>query len=204
MSGREICDQLALHPHRGWKLLHALAMIGLLEEEHGERGEYSAVFQLSREAKEYFGPDGTQGFFFRELVLFWRGVAVLPFVDVLRGLPLPDAVRWPPPERKHAEHLETWMRVTAEGATKTIHASKAMQGAKRLLDVGGGDGTIGCDLPRCIPNWKPRSSICQRRHTWRVKTSPLAVAAIASRFTKGIFSRTSCQAASTESCSAAC
>ena len=152
MSGRDICDHLAMHPHRGWKFLHALAMIGLLDEEGGERGEYSAVFRLSKQAREYFGEDGTQGYFFRELVLYWRAVAVLPFADVLRGLPLPEAVRWPPVGRKHAEHLETWMRVTAEGATRTIHASGAMNGAKRLLDVGGGDGTIGCNLYALYPD----------------------------------------------------
>ena len=152
MSGREICDLLSLHPHRGWKFLHGLAMIGLLDEENGERGEYSATFRLSDEAKRYFGTDGRSGYFFRELIIYWRGVGVLPFVDVLRGLPLPEAVRWPPVGRKHAEHLETWMRVTADGATKTIIESGALTGAKRLLDVGGGDGTIGCNLQAAYPD----------------------------------------------------
>jgi precorrin-6B methylase 2 len=152
MTGRQICDTLALHPHRGWKFLHALSMIGLLDEKHGEMGGYDAVFSLSNEAREYFGDDGKQGYFLRELVTFWRGVEVLPFVQVLRGLTLPEAVRWPPVGRKHAEHLETWMRVTAEGATRTVLESGAMAGAKRLLDVGGGDGTIGCNLYHAYPD----------------------------------------------------
>jgi precorrin-6B methylase 2 len=181
MTGRKICDRLALHPHRGWKFLHALAMIGLLDEKGGERGEYDAIFSLSDEAKEYFGQDGSQGYFNRELVTFWRGVAVLPFVEVLRGLSLPDAVRWPPVGRKHAEHLETWMRVTAEGATKTIVESGAMDGAESLLDVGGGDGTIGCNLHAKYPNlditvfnlpesaFLARQNIASRRCSDRVK-----------------------------------
>ena len=84
-------------------------MGGLLEQTAGDHGEEDALFRLSAEAKEYFGDDGTQGYFCRDLVNYWRHVALLPFVNVLRGMPLPDAVRWPPPGLKEAEHLETWI-----------------------------------------------------------------------------------------------
>jgi predicted O-methyltransferase YrrM len=43
------------------------------------------------------------------------------------------------------------MRVTADGAIKTLYHSAAMLGADRLLDVGGGDGTIGCALAHEYP-----------------------------------------------------
>lgn len=146
MTAAEICRHLALDPHRGWKFLHLLAMTGLLDKEGGDRGEDDAVFRLSAEAKEYFGEDGMQGFYFRDLVNYWRNVACLPFIDVLQGMELPQAVRWPPPNPEAAEHLEGWMRMTADGAIATLLKSGAMHGAKRLLDVGGGDGTIGCAL----------------------------------------------------------
>jgi predicted O-methyltransferase YrrM len=151
MTAAEICRDLALDPHRGWKFLHLLAMTGLLDKEGGDRGEDVAVFRLSAEAKEYFGADGTQGYYFRDLVNFWRAVACLPFVDVLQGMELPNAVRWPPPNPEAAEHLELWMRVTADGAIATLLNSGVMQGAARLLDVGGGDGTIGCALAERYP-----------------------------------------------------
>jgi predicted O-methyltransferase YrrM len=154
MTAAEICRLLGLDPHRGWKFLHLLAMTGLLDESAGNHGEDEAVFCLSAEAKEYFGGDGTQGFYFRDLVNFWRNVACLPFIDVLQGMELPNAVRWPPPNPDAAEHLELWMRATADGAIATLVHSKAMEGGKRLLDVGGGDGTIGCALAEKLPGLK--------------------------------------------------
>ena len=146
-----ICERLKIDPHRGWKFLHLLAMNGLLDEQGGEFGEDDALFKLSAESREYFGERGTDGYFFRDLVHYWRNVAELPLRDVLGGLPLPQAVRWPPPGPEAAEHLETWMRVTSEGAISSILNSRVLEGANRLLDVGGGDGTIGCTLVRELP-----------------------------------------------------
>jgi len=150
LAANEICARLELNMHRGWKFLHLLAVLGLLTKFGGERGEDSAVFGLSPAALEYFGTDGKQGYYFRDLVTYWRNVACLPLIDVLRGMDLPEAVRWPPPP-EHALHLETWMRVTAQGALATIQHSQALVGAQRLLDVGGGDGTIGCALIKHYP-----------------------------------------------------
>ena len=144
LTAAEICLRLKLDPHRGWKFLHLLALAGLLDETGGEQGDDFAIFGLSGAAKGYFGEDGRGGYFFRDLVNYWRNVAILPLADVLEGMPLPEAVRWPPPGEEAAIHLETWMRVTADGAIKTLLHSDAMLGASRLLDVGGGDATIGC------------------------------------------------------------
>jgi hypothetical protein len=110
LPAAEICRRLSIDPHRGWKFLHLLSLAGLLVEEGGELGEDSARFSLSPLAKEFFGKDGTGGYFFRDTVHYWRRVAVLPFAEVLRGMPLPEAVRWPPPGAEAATHLETWMR----------------------------------------------------------------------------------------------
>jgi len=154
LTAREICDRLAVHPHRGWKFLHLLAMMGLLAEENGERGEYDAVYRLSDQSKEFFGEYGTEGYFFRDLVNYWRNVAILPTVEVLRGMVLPNAVRWPPQGKAAAEHLETWMRVTAGGAIKTLTTSGAVEGVQHLLDVGGGDGTVGRALLDYYPDLK--------------------------------------------------
>ena len=170
LPAAEICRRLGIDPHRGWKFLHLLALADLLVEEGGELGEDSARFSLSSLAKDCFGDDGTGGYFFRDTVLYWRRVAVLPMAEVLRGMPLPEAVRWPPPGAEAAEHLETWMRVTADGAIKTLLNSDALRGAGRLLDVGGGDGTIGCALVEAYPELEvtvfnlPASAALARRH----------------------------------------
>ena len=146
MTAQALCTKLELHPDRGWKFLHLLAMSGLLIEQGGGRGHDDAVYSLSDDAKYFFGDDGKQGYFLRDLVDYWRRVSMLPLADVLRGMPLPEAVRWPPPDEKAAEHLETWMRLTAGGAIKALVNSSAMSGARTLLDAGGGDGTMGCAL----------------------------------------------------------
>lgn len=150
-TASELCERLRLDSHRGWKFLHLLAMMGLVDKQGGDRGEDDAVFRLSPLAQAYFGADGRGGFYYRDLVTYWRNVAELPLLDVLRGLPLPRAVRWPPPGPEQAEHLETWMRLTAQGAIGTIADSGAMEGAATLLDVGGGDGTVGCALVQRYP-----------------------------------------------------
>jgi len=151
MTAEEICQKLALHPQRGWKFLHLLAWIGLLSEEGGTRGRDDARYRLSKRSKQFFDPGGAGGYFFRELVCYWRYVAALPLLESLRGLPLPDAPRWPPEGLAAAEHIETWMRVTADGAVKALVASGTMKGVRRLLDVGGGDGTVGCLLTKEHP-----------------------------------------------------
>lgn len=183
LTAGEICRRLKLDPHRGWKFLHLLALAGLLDEDGAEHGGNFAIFALSTAAKEYFGEDGRGGYFFRDLVNYWRNVAILPLVDVLGGMPLPEAVRWPPPGEDAAIHLETWMRVTADGAIKALIQSAAMLGACRLLDVGGGDGTIGCALAHQYPQLEvtvynlpasaaiARRTIAERRFSRRVSVN---------------------------------
>src|ERR1700676_2283365 len=107
LAAEEICRRLNIEPHRGWKFLHLLALCGLLVEEGGELGEDAALFSLSPIAREYFGDDGTGGYFFRDLVHYWRRVAVLPLAEVLPGMPLPEAVRCPPSGAEAAAHLQT-------------------------------------------------------------------------------------------------
>lgn len=152
LSAAEICRSLSLHPQRAWKFLHLLSLVGLIERTGGDGEQDNASFALSARAKQFFGDDGSQGYYLRDLLTYWRNVACLPLVDVLRGMELPDAVRWPPPGLEQAEHLETWMRVTSAGALATLTQSDAMRGGQRLLDVGGGDGTIGCALAEQYPD----------------------------------------------------
>jgi len=203
LTAAEICRRLSLHPHRGWKFLHLLALAGLLDEQGGADGGDFSIYGLSATTKEYFGAEGTGGYFFRDLVSYWRNVAILPLAEVLGGMPLPEAVRWPPPGEEAAVHLETWMRVTADGAIKALHHSGAMLGAGRLLDVGGGDGTIGCALAHEYPqlqvtvfNLQASAALAQRTIRERRFTSRVVVHegnfledALPSGFDRVLFSR---------------
>ena len=150
MSAKAICTALKLDPHRGWKFLHSLALNGLLVEHNGELGDDTAEYALSDDCKEYFGSDGTGGYFFRDLLAFYRYLNDLDvsLADVVRGADLKGMVEWPPKTLDAAIHLEKWMTVTAYGAIQTLLASNAMHGAKTILDVGGGDGTIAVALVR--------------------------------------------------------
>lgn len=152
MKAVEICSELGLDMHRGWKFLHSLALAGLLDESNGERGDDTAEYSLSADSQSFFGTRGVaeDSYYFRDLVLFWRYVNDLPMslVSVLKGAKLPQMPVWPPATYQAAQHLEKWMTVTAAGATDTLLSSKAMEGAHRLLDVGGGDGTVAIAVVR--------------------------------------------------------
>jgi hypothetical protein len=110
-TAASICSKLGLDEHRGWKFLHDLALCGFLTETDALNCDMNAKYALSQDSKQFFGEDGTQGYFYRELVIFQRYVKDLkiPFVDVLRGASLPEMVQWPPQTPEAAQHLETWM-----------------------------------------------------------------------------------------------
>ena len=110
-----ICNKLGLDEHRGWKFLHDLALCGFLTESDAQNCDANTKYTLSEYAKRFFGEDGTEGYFYRELVLFQRYVKDLkvPFVDVLKGADLPEMVQWPPQTPEAAQHLETWMSKSA-------------------------------------------------------------------------------------------
>ena len=163
MQASEICKKLGMHPHRGWKFLHALHLAGLLDEKNGERGDDFAEYSLSSDAIDYFGDRGVvhDGYYFRDLVKFWRYLNDMPIslADVVRGAELPEMVQWPPKTPEAAEHLEYWMRVTATGAVTTLLTSHAMDGAKSILDVGGGDGSIAIALVQAATEANPDGTV---------------------------------------------
>jgi precorrin-6B methylase 2 len=148
LSAGDICRQLKLNEHRGWKFLHDLALCGFLKESQAQACDMSTQYALSDQTKRFFGEDGAEGYFYRELVTFQRYVKDLkiPFVDVLRGADLPEMVKWPPQTKEASQHLETWMTVSADGAIDRLVNSGTLEGSKRILDVGGGDGTIAISL----------------------------------------------------------
>lgn len=146
LSASTIIQKCGLDPKRGWKLLHGLSLIEILEEQGGTFGdEEETVYSLSADAKAFFGPKGTDGYFFREM-LYWQKVVTtdvqVPFRDVLLGASLPPQPEWPPENAFAAAWVEQWMISSSAGPISTIVNSDALAGVKRLLDVGGGDGCV--------------------------------------------------------------
>ncbi len=89
LQATKICSTLGLDLTRGWKFLHSLALSGMLMEEGGELGQDTAEFSLSNQAVEWFGVDGTEGYYWRDLIAFWKYVNYLnniPFTDMLKGV----------------------------------------------------------------------------------------------------------------------
>ncbi len=153
LPAQQICALLGLNLHRGWKFLHLLALSGLLEESNGVYSGDETLFGLSANATYYFGPTGTEGFFYRDLVAFWKKVANLSLIDVLRGAPVPEGIHWPYATPDSVAHFEYyWMRLTAAGSIDTLLQSQAVVNAHQLLDIGGGDGTVGCALCSAYPD----------------------------------------------------
>lgn len=156
LSAIEICDQLQLNTLRGWKFLHALSLAGLLIEKDGEMGQPTAQYALHPDVRIMLA-DGS--YFFKDYILFQKYVnnliAKVNFVDILKGAKLPVVVKWPPPTISEAAHIERWMAVTSKGALYSLIHSNALQGVKRLLDVGGGDGTMAIALNKHYADTNP-------------------------------------------------
>lgn len=152
LSAAEIIAQLGLHPTRGWKFLHICSMSELLTEIGGERGDDTAQYSLSPLAIKFFGDRGvtSDSYYFRDLVAYWRYLDSLPtnLASVLKGADLPIMPVWPPTTPENAQHLEKWMTVTAQGAIDTVISSHIMDNVEKIMDVGGGDGTIAIAIIR--------------------------------------------------------
>jgi SAM-dependent methyltransferase len=155
LSAEAIAKKLALHPHRARKWFHLLSLVGLVQEivppdklpGHGDE-----VYAITPMAQSLFGDDGKSGAFYRDRMRFWRNISGLDFNAVLRGLPLPLAVEWPPQTFEAATHLEWWMRITAPGAIQAIEKAVDLNTVTKMFDAGGGDGTMACAFAQSHQN----------------------------------------------------
>ncbi|MEY4579993.1 MAG: hypothetical protein RL701_4696 [Pseudomonadota bacterium] len=142
LTAAEVADALGLHLTRTAKWLVLLERVGLVRK-------HDAGYQNSESATGLFwDKDGRENFFMRDQLEYCRRVNALDFSAVLRGMPLPEAVRWPPRTKEAAEHLELWMSITANEAILALEHGAEWNSTKALLDVGGGDGGIACALAR--------------------------------------------------------
>jgi hypothetical protein len=148
----KIAHALNIHPFRAQKWLHLLSLIGLLDEKEETTEEKGFSYGLSPLSCGLVDENGKVFAYTADKLLFWQALAELDFISVLRGKPLPLAVRWPPQTFDSAYHLEWWMSATAEGAIKTIEKTINFDQYGRMLDAAGGDGTMACHFAKGHPN----------------------------------------------------
>lgn len=148
LTAAEVAEALGLHAKRAAKWLVLLERVGLVKREQGRYRNTDAAIAITWDGKD-------ENYFMRDMVEFCRRVNALDFNAVLRGAPLPEAVRWPPRTKEAAQHLELWMTVTAYEAIGALEKGTDWADVTTLLDVGGGDGTVSCALARKYPHLRP-------------------------------------------------
>jgi SAM-dependent methyltransferase len=149
LTAAEVADALGLNLTRAAKWLVLLERIGLLRK-------LDAGYQNTERATGLFwDKDGRENFFMRDQLEYCRRVNALDFNEVLRGMPLPEAVRWPPRTKEAAQHLELWMSITANEAITALQRGTEWNTTKTVLDVGGGDGGVACALVGTYDHLRP-------------------------------------------------
>jgi len=149
LTADELIAALALHHQRGRKWLLMLCHLGLIEEAP-DPGMLPAKYQAGPLMRAFWHKDGSMGFFYRDFLRFWRTSHAFDLVQVIRGQPVPQ-VPYPPASLEEAQKLEAWMRETARETVATIERALSFEGVERLLDVGGGDGTVAVHYARRYP-----------------------------------------------------
>lgn len=157
-SAEEIVTALGVSPHRGRKWLHALHLAGFVdklplpgggEQVNGLDGP--PRYRLSALVRSMFGEDGYGGWFFREFLRYYRTALAYPLPSVLYGGKIEQPVRYPPLDPGDNHLLHDWMRNAALATLAVIRRYVDFGRYERLLDVGGGDGTMALQLYRSFP-----------------------------------------------------
>ncbi|MGZ3459974.1 MAG: methyltransferase [Archangium sp.] len=150
-----LSERFGLVPGRLYKFLDCLESLGLVQREQPTdalvEARYAAVPGLRAAAEAVLGPRSQE----RDREAYaWRELhGRLP--EVLRGersMPL-EAFDWPPRTPEQVAGFEASMAVGLGPILETFraHAPHLLAPGQRLLDVGGGDGTLAAHLLEWSP-----------------------------------------------------
>jgi SAM-dependent methyltransferase len=148
-TAEQLIAALKLDPARARKWLHALVLSKLLDCEPAADG--TDRYRLAPSLRAMFGADGQGGWFYREFLRYFRASAHHPLPVVLHGAKVVQAVPYPPTDHDDMLILHEWMRSTALSTLEVIRRHVDFRPIERLLDVGGGDGTMAIELWRAHP-----------------------------------------------------
>lgn len=140
----EVVSRLGLDAGRGRKWIALLRSAGLVAVEEGRVVAGGLLVALA----EHLGP---AGYFYREFLRYWRIATAPDMALVVRGAAVPQHVRYPPAVPEDTRLLHDWMRSGALLTLREIESRFDFSGVARMLDVGGGDATMACELVRRFP-----------------------------------------------------
>ncbi|MFY1701873.1 methyltransferase [Micromonospora sp. WMMA1923] len=149
-----LAARFGLLPLRLYKFLDCLESLGfLVRDEPGDdigTTSYRAVPGLRDAVHAVVGPGATErdrdGYPWRRL----HG----RLAESLRGeVSIDDGFAWPPKTAAQTAEFESSMALGLGPAIETVrrHTDRLWSDRRRLLDVGGGDGTLAADILDCAP-----------------------------------------------------
>lgn len=145
LTADDIIKKLELDLTRGRKWLILLETLNLVEEKHdGDVLRYAPGPVLRAMAL----PDEAGGYFYREFMRYWRVAVQRDMAAVLRGSDVAYEVRYPPEDLADVALLHDWMRSGAYLTLKIIERVFDFGPIGKMLDVGGGDATMACEIAR--------------------------------------------------------
>lgn len=148
VTEHDIIEKLQLMPIRAKKWLHLLASEHFLIKTTTR--DYQKAYQLPDEFIELMHSDKWWSiqFFFST----WKVGAEENLTDVLRYGAVKTPVSWPPKTDEETLWLEGWMAKTSDQPVRCILEKINFKKVNKVLDVGGGDGTMACAFARAHPH----------------------------------------------------
>ncbi|HJK94473.1 MAG TPA: methyltransferase [Polyangiaceae bacterium LLY-WYZ-15_(1-7)] len=154
VSVGEVAERAGLVPGRLFKLLEGLEALGVVERVHEaarfEESRYVSREPLAEAAAQTVGPESIERDRLKQPWQHLRG----RLAEVLRGaegIP-PDEFAWPPQTDEQVREFESAMATGVPPLAESLLAQPALfEGVGRLLDVGGGDGTLAARLAEAHP-----------------------------------------------------
>lgn len=142
---RELAERTGTRPNRLYKLLDALESMELVSREQTSPERLEARYRSSGLAAAFtavLGPSSIE----RDRDRYdWRRIrGRLP--EVLRGELSIDSFTWPPATPDEVRGFEASMAAGAPPIVESFRAARLFEAGRRWLDVGGGDGTLACDV----------------------------------------------------------
>ena len=145
---RDIIEQLGLMPKRALKWLH------LLCDEQFLVKITTADAQVAYRLSDEFIPllQGERKDWMSMFFASWSEIADENLTEVLRFGPIKKQVFWPPKTEEEVKKVEGWMTHTADQPLRCILDHIDFSKVTKLLDVGGGDGTMACSIVNDYPH----------------------------------------------------
>lgn len=140
-----IIRELEIVPKRGKKWLFLLYREQFLNRKKTPQGyEYSLglIPQNLFEGKEKLW------WWFKQMTYSWQTIAYENLTEVLQGKTVSFNPTWPPKHEMESDSLEEWMTNTSHGLINCMAKAVDFDTIDSLLDVGGGEATIACELAK--------------------------------------------------------